>query len=102
APRLSWFLTRGLSKDPAERYASTRDLARDLKSIRDHVQSSSSESALAIPGGRGSGRRAVPGVLLAAVALVLAAAAFFAGRRSQPARDPVSAVSTRRLTFRRG
>ena len=99
---LRWILDRCLAKDPAERYASTRDLARDLKGIGHYVQSSSSESALAIPGGRGSSRRGVPGVLLTAVALVLVTAAFFAGRRSQPERDPVSAVSTRRLTFRRG
>lgn len=33
---LRWIIDRCLSKDPAERYASTRDLARELQSIRDH------------------------------------------------------------------
>lgn len=43
---LRWIIDRCLSKDPAERYASTRDLARELQSIRDHFSdlTSSSES----------------------------------------------------------
>ena len=32
-----WILERCLAKDPEERYGSTRDLARDLASIRDHI-----------------------------------------------------------------
>jgi serine/threonine protein kinase len=32
-----WILERCLQKDPDERYASTRDLARDIKSIREHL-----------------------------------------------------------------
>ena len=98
---LRWIVDRCLSKEPADRYASTRDLARDLKAIRDHVHSSS-VSELAIPGGPGGRRRRAHGGLLVAAVLVVAAAAFVAGRRSQPAHDPVSTVSTRRLTFRRG
>jgi hypothetical protein len=98
---LRWIVNRCLSKEPEERYASTRDLARDLKAIRDHIHSSS-DAGLAIPSGRRSGRHAAPGALLAAAALALAAAAFLAGRHFHPAPDPVSAVSTRRLTFRRG
>ena len=34
---LRWIVERCLAKDPEERYASTRDLARDLKSVRDHL-----------------------------------------------------------------
>jgi serine/threonine protein kinase len=34
---LRWIVERCLAKDPEERYASTRDLARDLRSIRDHL-----------------------------------------------------------------
>ena len=37
-----WIVERCLSKDPDERYASTRDLARDLKSIRDHLSEATS------------------------------------------------------------
>jgi eukaryotic-like serine/threonine-protein kinase len=33
---LRWIVERCLSKDPEDRYASTRDLARDLRSVRDH------------------------------------------------------------------
>jgi len=34
---LRWIMERCLSKDPEERYASTRDLARDLQIIRNHI-----------------------------------------------------------------
>ena len=33
---LSWIVERCLAKPPEERYASTRDLARDLRNVRDH------------------------------------------------------------------
>jgi tRNA A-37 threonylcarbamoyl transferase component Bud32/Tol biopolymer transport system component len=52
-----WLVERCLQKDPEERYASTRDLARDLKSIREHL-SDSSGSAPEVSGGT----FAVPGV----------------------------------------
>jgi serine/threonine protein kinase len=32
-----WIVERCLQKDPDERYASTRDLARDVKSVREHL-----------------------------------------------------------------
>src|SRR5215471_2701059 len=38
---LRWIVERCLAKDPDERYASTRDLARDLRSIRDHLSEAS-------------------------------------------------------------
>ena len=34
---LRWIVERCLEKDPEERYVATRDLARDLASVRDHV-----------------------------------------------------------------
>ena len=34
---LRWVIERCLAKDPEDRYSSTRDLARDLASIRDHL-----------------------------------------------------------------
>jgi serine/threonine protein kinase/sugar lactone lactonase YvrE len=36
-PPLRWAIARCLSKDPADRYASTAELARDLKQIRDNL-----------------------------------------------------------------
>ena len=39
---LRWILDRCMAKDPEDRYASTRDLARDLQSIRDHFPEISS------------------------------------------------------------
>ena len=37
APPLRWLIERCLSKDPDERYASTKDLARDLATLRDRI-----------------------------------------------------------------
>jgi predicted ATPase/predicted negative regulator of RcsB-dependent stress response len=39
-----WIVERCLSKDPGERYASTRDLARDLATLRERVQEAPAES----------------------------------------------------------
>ncbi|HEX7613855.1 MAG TPA: protein kinase [Thermoanaerobaculia bacterium] len=44
---LRWIIDRCLAKDPDQRYASTRDLARDLASLRDHIGELSGETAAA-------------------------------------------------------
>jgi serine/threonine protein kinase/Tol biopolymer transport system component len=44
-----WLVERCLQKDPEERYASTRDLARDLKSIREHLSDSVSAASVSGP-----------------------------------------------------
>jgi serine/threonine protein kinase len=36
-PPLRWIVERCLAKDPQDRYASTRDLARELATVRDHL-----------------------------------------------------------------
>src|SRR4030095_760187 len=41
-----WIVDRCLAKDPEERYASTKDLARDLKSLRDHLTETSLSGGL--------------------------------------------------------
>ncbi len=39
---LCWIIERCLAKDPAERYASTRDLAHEIRSLREHLGDSTS------------------------------------------------------------
>ncbi len=69
-----WVIERCLAKDPGERYASTRDLARDLKHLRDHGSEISVEAVPVILARRLGwlGPALIAGVLLAAVLAVLA------------------------------
>ena len=48
---LRWVIERCLAKDPADRYASTLDLARELRSVREHLPevASSAPSARLVP-----------------------------------------------------
>src|SRR5207237_1190487 len=54
---LRWLIERCLAKEPVERFASTRDLAGDLRRIRDHVSTSgvgiSVEASVRRPGRTG-------------------------------------------------
>jgi len=77
---LVWIVERCFAKVPEERYASTRDLARDLKSLRDHCSQidSGAEPALRLDAlSRSPRRRRGPGI--AAVLAALAASAFVLG-----------------------
>ena len=67
-----WVIERCLAKDPEERFASTRDLARDLAQLRDRL-SDPSLSAGQLPKGGRSARRALPWVFAAAALGALAA-----------------------------
>jgi eukaryotic-like serine/threonine-protein kinase len=94
-----WIVERCLAKDPEERYASTKDLARDLKSVRDHLTETSASGALEAAGPIKVRRRgwlapaALAFVLGAGVALLAAKTLGFF--ETPPPRF-------QRLTFRRG
>jgi len=93
-----WIVERLLAKDPEERYASTKDLARDLRSVRDHLSETSVSGALeAAEPVRPRRRRwlAGGGLVLAGVAIGLLA------HRAWP-QKPDSTIRFRRLTFSRG
>ncbi len=92
-----WILERCLSKDREDRYASTKDLARDLVSVRDRTEASSgAEEMFPAPG-----RRRRRGLLLAAAVGVLGAGlAVVWGIAHGLARETAPAPSFKRLTFR--
>ena len=95
---LVWIIERCLAKDPEERYASSKDLARDLAGLRDHVSGTAArlEARRSRFAGRVRRRRRSFAALLATLAIGL-----FAGRLVWKP-SPVSHPSYRRLTFRRG
>jgi dipeptidyl aminopeptidase/acylaminoacyl peptidase len=72
-----WIIERCLQKDPEERYASTRDLARDVRSVREHLSeatASVSGEAAAVPAADvATPRRGSLARMAAIAALILAA-----------------------------
>ena len=91
-----WIVERCLAKEPEGRYASTRDLARDLAGVRDRLSDAFASGATAA-----APRRSLPSRLAPAAVIVAAlAAAVLAGRWLwRPSPGP---PSFRRLTFRSG
>jgi Tol biopolymer transport system component len=77
---LRWVIERCHAKDPEERYASTRDLARDLAHLRDHV----SEASFAATAVAGRPRRRGSALAWAVALLALALAGFLFIRRPSP------------------
>jgi len=94
-----WIVERCLAKEPDERFASTKDLARDLRSLRDHLSETSASEAIATAR---PPRRAVSPWLAAAIALVVGAAAAIAGLRLIERTGGPSERRLQRLTYRRG
>src|SRR5712692_624502 len=95
---LRWIVERCLAKDPDERFGTTRDLARDLASIRDHLSDAvivSGEAQAALVARR---MRLWPFLLGAGILAAVALASFSLGRRAEKTQPP----SFRQLTFRRG
>jgi Tol biopolymer transport system component len=93
-----WVLDRCMAKDREERYASTRDLARDLSGLRDHLSEASSGALVA------SVARSHPRfswlAATAAIALAAALAAWLAARTFGS--RSVSTPSFKRVSFQRG
>jgi serine/threonine protein kinase len=93
---LRWIVERCHAKDPGERYASTKDLARDLARLRDGASEGSLAGAsIAPPSTRRRLRRAVA---LAAATLAAGAILGVVFTRKPSTEPPV----WRPLTFRRG
>jgi serine/threonine-protein kinase len=98
-PPLRWVIDRCLAKEPSDRYASTLDLARELRGVREHLPEvdSSGSSSPADPG-RAGGRSWRRAARAAAAAAALVAVAW--GLRDTwapvepvaPGRPPVVAV----------
>jgi hypothetical protein len=95
---LRWIVERCLAKDADERYASTRDLARDLKSVREHLsEASAGGTAGVVPAEKRRTRpAALAGALVGGLVLGGAAVGLFARRSA-------TVIPTmRQITFRRG
>jgi Tol biopolymer transport system component len=99
-----WILERCLAKDADDRFGTTKDLARDLASVRDHLSEASLSTATsdlhaaAADAVRAGRRRWIWPLAAAALAAIVGIAAFVAGRRTGGIEPP----SFRELTFQRG
>jgi Tol biopolymer transport system component len=91
---LGWIVQRCLSKDPEERYASTKDLARELQNLRTHLSEAVSATSVA-PSKTHRLRRRVPYWALAAAVALAAVVGLIAGNRV--ARTQAPPASTLRL-----
>ncbi len=69
-PPVRWVIERCLAKDPAGRYASTQDLARELRTVRDHLTEVSGMSAPAFAAA--APRRRIIALMGFAAAILLA------------------------------
>src|SRR5204863_3769949 len=97
---IRWIVERLLAKDPEERYASTKDLARDLKSVRDHLSETSASGGLEAVEPARPRRRGW--VLPAAAALAAGIAAAFLLRGLTANTRTGAPVELSQLTYARG
>src|SRR6476661_5662157 len=96
---IRWIVERLLAKDPEERYASTKDLARDLKSVRDHLSETSGSGSLAVTEPARARRRGWVVPAAAALAVGIAAGFFLRGLTNA---KPGAPVALTQLTYSRG
>jgi tRNA A-37 threonylcarbamoyl transferase component Bud32/Tol biopolymer transport system component len=98
-PPVRWIVERCLAKDPEDRYASTKDLARDLRSVREHLSETSASAGVVAAQPVRVRRR---GWLLPAALAFLAGAAIalVVGRTTEM--FGTLPPQFQRLTFRRG
>jgi Tol biopolymer transport system component len=95
---LRWIVERCLSKDPRGRYVSTRDLARDLQTLKDHSAAISLRTLTAAAPVEPR-RRVLPLAAIAVLAVALGAGgALLLSRRFSVPLQP----EFRRITFRQG
>jgi serine/threonine protein kinase len=94
---MRWIIERCHAKSPADRYHSTRDLARELRSLRDHL-SEISTAPLLVPPAPSASKRWIGA---SAALVVMLGAAGWLGSRFLPGRDPPN-PDFRRLTLRQG
>jgi Tol biopolymer transport system component len=95
---LRWVVERCLAKEPEERFASTKDLARDLRSLRDHLSETSvSETVAAAPG-----RRRRPAWIVPVFALLAGVAIGFVALKLVEGKTATENARVQRLTYRRG
>ncbi|MEP6472067.1 MAG: protein kinase, partial [Acidobacteriota bacterium] len=97
---MRWIVERCLAKEPEERFASTRDLARDLKSLRDHLSETSATEAVSTT--TVAAKKSLPAWIVPALAILVGAALGVAGLKLLGERGSSSDPRTTRLTFRRG
>ncbi|HSS45603.1 MAG TPA: serine/threonine-protein kinase, partial [Thermoanaerobaculia bacterium] len=96
---LRWIVERCLAKEPSDRYVSTRDLARDLVTLRDRALEIS--EAAEVPSA--TRRRSAPVLLAFATLAAVSFLTFLAGRFLESRRDAARRPSRfSQLTFRRG
>jgi eukaryotic-like serine/threonine-protein kinase len=101
---LVWTIERCLAKESADRYASTRDLARDLQTLREHTTDGSAVEIRGLATRIRRPRLIAAAVIALAAALGAAGAALYFAIRNRP--RSVSEVAAppnfQQLTFRRG
>ena len=94
-----WIVERCLAKEPEERFASTKDLARDLRSLRDHLSETSVSEAVGVAAPAG---RRTPAWLVPAIALLVGIAIGVAVLKLLEGRTATENARVERLTYRRG